>query len=219
MSRRPSAFGWTFVVLLVLVLAGGAWAGWTWWGSTLVPGSRGPREADAAVASWSASPAPSPTTSSVPTPTDGTVMAVLRIPALGDSWRWPVVASTDDADAALDHALAWYRGTAGAGQVGNFAVAGRAATGADAFAELRRLRKGDDIVVQAPGVTYTYVVDVPASALTVGKDASWVLDPVPGHRGAIPTQAVITLTTSQDRVATDARAVLMGHLVATRANR
>lgn len=198
------------LVAVVLVLAVVGWVAWTWWGSTVVARQQGRRAADAAVASWAGEPSPS-----TAGPREGQVLAVMRIPALGQDWRWPVVASTNDAGRALEHGLAWYRGTALPGQVGNFAVSGRSATGANAFAHLVDVPAGAEVIVETPTATYHYVIDVPASRLTVNRGQTWVLDPVPGHPDANPQQALITLTTSQDKVTTADRSVAFGHLTAT----
>lgn len=213
--RRLRPFGWTVVALVVLALVGAGWIGWTWWGSTVLPGDRARAAASSAASSWSASPRP--TASALKGPVDGALVAVVRIPRLGAGWAWPVYASTDDADTALANGLAWYRGTALPGQVGNFAVAGRASTGANAFKNLHELRAGDRIVVETASSVFTYSVDVAPSRLTVDAGQDWVLDPVPGHPDASAQRPLITLTTSQDAVPTKDRSVAMGHLISSRA--
>lgn len=212
--RRLRPFGWTVVSLVTLVVAAALWAGWTWWGSTLLPGDRARAAASSAAGSWSASPSPQ---ASVATgPAEGQLIAVMRIPRLGSGWAWPVYASTDDADSALADGLAWYRDTALPGQKGNFAVAGRSATGANGFKDLRKLRSGDDVIVETSAAVFTYRIDVAPEDLTVHSSDAWVLDPVPGHADATAQQPLITLTTSQDMIATSDRSVALGHLVSTR---
>lgn len=216
--RRLRPFGWTVVSLVVLVVAAALWAGWTWWGSTLLPGDRARAAASSAARSWSASPAPAPSAgaSASTGPAEGQLIAVMRIPRLGSDWAWPVYASTDDADSALASGLAWYRDTALPGQKGNFAVAGRSATGANGFRDLRELRAGDTVVVETSSAVFTYRIDVAPQDLTVDSTDDWVLDPVPGHADAVAQQPLITLTTSQDMVSTSSRSVALGHLVSTR---
>ncbi len=224
--RRLRPFGWTVVGLLAALLAAAIWVGWTWWGSALLAGDKGRVAASAAQASWSASPAPASAAASAATPgaassqssgpAEGQLVAVMRIPRLGDDWKWPVYASTAEADTALNHGLAWYRGTALPGQIGNFAVAGRSATGANAFRYAERLRAGDEVIVETASAIYTYRIDVPFSGLSVDSSADWVLDPVPGHPDADAQQPLLTLTTNQDVVPTDSRSVAVGHLVQTR---
>ncbi|AXE39682.1 sortase domain-containing protein [Acidipropionibacterium virtanenii] len=215
MSRlRLRPFGWTVVSLVALIVAAALWAGWTWWGSTLPPGDRARAAASSAARSWSASPSPSASTSKGPA--EGDLIAVMRIPRLGSSWAWPVYASTDDADSALADGLAWYRDTALPGQKGNFAVAGRSATGANGFRDLRKLHAGDDVVVETASSVFTYRIDVAPASLTVRSTDDWVLDPVPGHADATAQQPLITLTTGQDMIATSGRSVAMGHLVSAR---
>jgi sortase A len=199
------------------LLAAAIWMAWTWWGSTLLAANRGRDAASSAQQAWSASPsAPANSRAAgVSGPADGQLIAVIRIPKLGADWRWPVYASTDDPTNALDHGLAWYRGSALPGQIGNFAVAGRSATGANAFRNADRLAKGDEVIVETPSAVCTYRIDVPFSGLTVRSSDAWVLDPVPGHPDAAAQQPLITLTTSRDAAPTDARSVALGHLVRT----
>lgn len=213
--RRLRPFGWTVVSLCALLLVAAIWVGWTWWGSTMIAGDKARVAVSAARASWSASPAPAGSSSATSGPADGKLIAVMRIPRLGADWAWPVYASTDDATSALDHGLAWYRGSVLPGQTGNFAVAGRSATGADAFRHLDRVRKGDTVVVETPSSVFTYRIDVPPSALTVTSSDDWVLDPVPGYPDASAQRPLITLTTNRDLVPSSARSVGVGHLVST----
>lgn len=214
--RGWGPLGWTLLAVAAVLLAGAIWLGWTWWGSTLVAGDRGRKAATSAELAWSASPSAVATPSAGASgPADGQLIAVVRIPRFGAGWRWPVYASTDDAATALDHGLAWYRGSALPGQIGNFAVAGRSATGANAFRHADRLAKGDEVIVETPSAVYTYRIDVPFSGLTVTSSDDWVLDPVPGHSDAAAQQPLITLTTSRDAAPDDARSVALGHLVRT----
>lgn len=217
-QRTPSTLRRVILAVAAVLLAGAVWLAWTWWGSTLLASDRGREAASSAQQAWSASPsvAASSRPAGASGPADGQLIAVIRIPRLGSDWRWPVYASTDDAAAALDHGLAWYRGSALPGQIGNFAVAGRSATGANAFRHADRLGKGDEVVVETPSAVYTYRIDVPFSGLAVTSSDAWVLDPVPGHPDAVAQQPLITLTTSRGVAPTDARSVAIGHLVQTR---
>ena len=141
-------------------------------------------------------------------------MALLRIPAFGADYEVPVLEGTD-LD-VLDEGIGHYPGTAAAGEVGNFAVAGHRVTHGQPFHRLLELGKGDQVVVETRTAVYTYVLDEPPRNLTVADTAGWVLDPVPGRPAAQPTRALITLTTCQDLFRSPDRSVGFGHLESTK---
>jgi sortase A len=139
--------------------------------------------------------------------------AVVRIPRFGDDFVRPVIEGTGRPVLALG--VGHYVGTAGPGQVGNFAVAGHRATHGQPFADLDRVRKGDLVVVETDDAVYTYVVD--ADPVIVQPTDVAVIDPVPGQPGAKPTKALITLTTCNPRWNSSHRLIVFGHLESTRA--
>jgi sortase A len=150
----------------------------------------------------------------VPAPLPGDPVALLRIPAFGPDFEVPVLEGTDPD--VLSRGVGHYAGTAQAGEVGNFALAGHRVTHGEPFRRLLELGKGDQVVVETRTATYTYVLDEPPQSLTVADTAGWVLDPVPGRPAAEPTRALITLTTGQDLVPSPDRSVGFGHLESTR---
>lgn len=152
----------------------------------------------------------SSTASTVP----GDAIALLRVPAFGADFEVPVLNGTDLS--FLDRGVGHYASTAAAGEVGNFALAGHRVTHGEPFAQLLTLDKGDEVVVETREAIYTYVIDEPPRQLTVQESDTWVLDPVPGHPGEQPTQALITLTTCQDLFRSADRSVGFGHLTSTR---
>jgi sortase A len=104
-----------------------------------------------------ASPPSSKGSSARPTPRPGDPVAVVRIPALGRTWQYPVYEGTQDAE--LNKGLAHYSGTAEPGAVGNFAIAGHrsSVSGFEPFADLPDLvRPGNEIVVTAAGGVFKY---------------------------------------------------------------
>ncbi|WP_164992584.1 class E sortase [Streptomyces sp. L2] len=135
--------------------------------------------------------------------------AVMRIPALGDHWAYPVYNGT--ADQQLGKGLGHYAGTAGPGQIGNYAVAGHRSSysGFEPFAELPDLVKpGDKIIVTASTGRYTYTV---TSTERVTPDSVQVLRPDQG-RGANPKDRLITLTTCTPRYGSTGRFIVYGKL-------
>jgi sortase A len=83
------------------------------------------------------------------------------------------------------------------------------------FALLLDLEQGDQVIVETRQAIYTYVLDESPRSLTVRETDTWVIDPVPGHPGAKPTQPLITLTTCQDVFRSADRSIGFGHLVST----
>lgn len=116
----------------------------------------------------------------------------LRIesPALGEDWSWVVVEGVDLPQLALGPGH--YPGTAGPGEVGNFAVAGHRAGHAAPFEDLDRLKPGDVVKFSFGDDHWAYRVD--RSFLTEPTDVG-VIDAVPEQPNAVPTKRLMTLTT------------------------
>lgn len=205
-KRRPSAFG---VTVLMLVLAVVAAAGAVAWQLVVTPSLARPRQ-DAAVANFNQACAAAQPTAGTTKPAEGTPIALLTLPSLGVA-DLPVLAGTGRA--SLGSGVGWYPDSALPGQVGNFAVAGYSVTNSAPFEELLLLGKGDQVLVRTCGTTYIYEIDVAPRELTVSADDGWVLDAVPGQPGRLAATALITLTTSQDKLPTGDLAVGFGHLV------
>lgn len=200
------------IVVVVAVLGVAGWGTWLYWGSTF-PAQAAADDAVAEVQQrWEAAepPVDPETPTLVANRAPGEAHWLLRIPALGETWQWPVVVGVDDE--ALGHAVGWYPGTSQPGQVGNFAVAGQCITGAQPFRELRELQVGDEVVVEGVHQVFTYTINSAPADLTVAAGDAWVLDPVPGRDDLEPTQALITLTTCEDLYPTPDRSVGFGVL-------
>ncbi len=142
-------------------------------------------------------------------PIPGKAIALLRIPAFGESFEQPVlVGITDD---VLSRGLGWYEGTAKPGEIGNFAVSGHRGSRGP-FAPLGTLHPGDKIVVETRDAVYTYSATNEPSQTVVMNSDTWVLDPVPGQPDARPTEALITITTCFDLFHSQRRMILFGTL-------
>ena len=116
----------------------------------------------------------------------------LRIesPALGKDWSWVVVEGVALPQLALGPGH--YPGTAGPGEVGNFAVAGHRAGHAAPFENLDRLKPGDVVTFSFGDHRWSYRVD--RSFLTEPTDVG-VIAAVPEQPNAVPTKRLMTLTT------------------------
>ncbi|WP_370092277.1 sortase [Streptacidiphilus sp. MAP12-20] len=139
----------------------------------------------------------------------GQATAVVQIPALGRSWQYPVYEGTGEDE--LGKGLAHYIGTAGPGEVGNYALAGHRSSlaGFEPFADLPDLvHPGDEVIVTAPAGVFRYLVTATENATP---SAVQVLAADQG-RGADPSRRLITLTTCTPRFGHSGRFIVFGQL-------
>jgi sortase A len=172
---------------------------------------------DDIVKSWH-EPAPAPsssgtgTPSTAPTPSYGTGFALLYIPRLRDKvWGLPIHQGVGKD--VLAQGAGHYRTTAMPGQVGNFAIAAHRSTHDEPFANFPDLRAGDKVYVQTRTEWYVYTLtqdDPNLSPVDV-----WVVQPVPGKPGAVPTQKLMTMTTCTPRYGSTGRWAWWASLTAT----
>ncbi len=155
----------------------------------------------------SAAPATAPVD---PKPKLGEPFAILRIPRLGNSWQWAVLEGVRRND--LRKGPGHYPETARPGQIGNVVIAGHRATNGEPFAQLDRLRPGDQIVVETASRRIVYRVD---SAEIVRPTQIGVLQPVPNLPGVRPTQAHLTLVTCHPRWGSTSRLITYTTLVSS----
>ncbi len=123
-------------------------------------------------------------------PVTGKPFALIRIPAFGRHWQFAIVEGTTLSQLALGPGHV--RGTALPGQRGNFVVAAHDVTAGNPFLHLRTLRNPDKIYAYTRSRVYEYVVH---SERVVRYTDTRVEAPVPGHPGAAPRRARITLIT------------------------
>lgn len=140
-------------------------------------------------------------------PLPGDAYARMRIPALGDGWRWIVVSGVD-LD-SLTRGPGHYPDSAAPGEIGNFAVAGHRATHGEPFAFLDRVQVGDEVFVERNGREYRYVI---TESFITAPSNTGVLLPVPGQPGVEATEGIITLTTCNPRWGSTERLILHGTL-------
>ncbi len=139
--------------------------------------------------------------------TDG-AFAVVRIPRFGDDYARPVIEGTGRPVLALG--VGHYVGTAGPGQVGNFAVAGHRTTYGRPFHDVDQLVDGDRVVVETAGDVYVYEV---TSREVVRPGDVGVIGPVPGDPQGTPTEALLTMTSCHPKYSATERFVVHGRLV------
>ncbi len=156
-------------------------------------------------------------------PSQGSAIALMRIPRFGPEYEVPLIEGVRDED--LARGIGHFAG-AGAGQVGNFALAAHRDSHGEPFHDMPTLRPGDEVLVETTIATYTYQLDTNPNDLIVPFAQTWVIDPVPVAPADAPpqmptfdsevaTDALITLTTSSELFRTDDRMVAFGHLAST----
>lgn len=137
----------------------------------------------------------------------GGAVALLRIPKLGEGYRYAVIEGVSPEH--LKKGPGHYPGTAMPGQIGNFVVSGHRTTYGAPFNEIDRLKRGDQIVVDAREARYTYRV---TRKHVVHPTALEVVAPVPGKPGRKPGRPAITLTTCHPEYSAAQRLIVHGVL-------
>lgn len=169
-------------------------------------------------AELTAAPAPAPSgpgqpgePSQVASYRPGSGIAEMTIPRLGKDWRWIVVEGVDTDDIAKGPGH--FPGTAGPGQLGNFAVAGHRATNGEPFAYLDAVVPGDHVVVRTAEGWFVYTVTLTQIVPPTRTD---VIDPVPGQPDGVVNQSLITLVTCHPRWGSSERLIVTGLLSESR---
>ena len=165
--------------------------------------------ADEVEREWAELPTPSQSGAPVEAPREvplGKGFAKIYLPDLGDYVK-VVVEGTSVAD--LKRGPGHYRGTALPGELGNVAIAGHRTTYGAPFHDLDELQPGDAIVLETRTGWFTYAL---RSKQVVAPSAVEVTYPVPGRRGARPTERLLTLTTCHPKFSARSRLVLQAVL-------
>ena len=204
----------TLWVGLALVLAGLALLGYVAWelyGTTYVSRERQRDAATRIEQAWGSGQTEVSTEF-------GSAQALVEIPRFGEDYRIPVLEGTSDR--ALGAGFGHFDGTAGPGEVGNFALAGHRITHGEPLRDLPELRAGDTIRVLTREKTYVYALISDGDDLVVPFTSVWVTDPLPDNpeRGGVEPdqvegQRLITLTTCSELFHTDDRMIAFGKLV------
>ncbi|MET9342719.1 MULTISPECIES: class E sortase [unclassified Nonomuraea] len=140
----------------------------------------------------------------------GNALALLRIPRLGDDYKYAVVEGVDAEH--LKKGPGHYPGSALPGKIGNLVLSGHRTTYAAPFNRIDELRRGDEIIVDAREARYTYRV---ISQDVVEPDEVDILAPVPGKPDITPIRAMITLLTCHPEYSAAQRLIVYGVLKST----
>ncbi|GAA3787908.1 hypothetical protein GCM10022226_03030 [Sphaerisporangium flaviroseum] len=144
----------------------------------------------------------------------GDAVGLIRIPRFGRDYEYAILEGVGSEH--LRRGPGHYPGTALPGKVGNFVLSGHRTTYAAPFNRIDELRRGDDIVIEAPEARYTYRVSGKQVVYPTDVD---VVAPVPSHPGERPSQALITLTTCHPEYSARQRLVVFGVLSGKRERR
>ncbi|MGY0386475.1 class E sortase [Nocardioides sp. WG-D5] len=203
-----------FVAGIVMVVAGLVVLGYVAWelyGTTIVSKQRQQDAASRIERAWGSG-------ETTVTTEFGSAEALIEIPRFGEDYRVPVLEGTSDR--ALGAGFGHFDGTAGPGEVGNFALAGHRVTHGEPLHDLPELRPGDEIRVLTREKTYVYALTSGGEDLIVPFTSIWVTDPLPDNpeRGGVEPdqkkgQRLITLTTCSELFHTDNRMIAFGKLV------
>ena len=213
--RGLRAMLWAGVAMVLAGLVMLGYVGWQLYGTNVVSARKQQQIVERTEQVWSAQPGVSVRAKAV---RHRSAAALVRIPAFGSDYVLPVQHGTSDD--VLAEGLGHFAGTAGPGEVGNYALAGHRVTHGEPLRDMPSLRPGDTVVVETPRRTFTYRLDTDPNLLTVSFTGVWVIDPLPENPvpGGIqprqrPGQRLITLTTCSELFHTDNRMVAFGHLV------
>jgi sortase A len=212
-SRRRRWLWWPGLALVLAGLALLGYVGWEFYGTTYVSHRHRDQTLTQLRRSWDGGQ------DTVRTRW-GQADAIVRIPRFGSSYAVPVLEGTSAS--VLATGFGHFTGTAGPGEVGNYALAAHRVTHGEPLRRMPDLHAGDEVIVQTRTTTYTYRLTSAGAALVVPLTAGWVIDPLPHNptKGGVepaqqPGQRLLTLTTCSELFHTDNRMVAFGVLEKT----
>lgn len=203
-----------------LIIAGAAvlgYVGWELYGTTWLAQRAQGRAVEATERLWSTHERRSASKEDRKLAKD--VIALIRIPALGEAYVIPAYKGTDDD--TLERGFGIFDNSPRPGAEGNFALGGHRITNGEPLREMPSLEAGDEIIVETADATYRYVLDTDGDSRTVGTDATWVTEAAPVDPETrrpvsvvVGSTRLLTLVTCAEIFHTDDRLVAFGHLVA-----
>jgi sortase A len=139
----------------------------------------------------------------------GKGIAVLWIPEIGMTNGKAKVVVEGVGHEDLKRGPGHYPGTALPGEIGNMVISGHRTTYGAPFNRLDELEDGDAIVLETRDTWFTYRM---IRQQIVRPSAVEVTYPVPGDRGAKPTQKLLTLTTCNPKYSARQRLIVTAQL-------
>jgi sortase A len=181
-GSRVRLIGVGVLVIGVLLTAG---LGGGWWWTNFKARSTAHQRADQATRAFEAPGPKRPGPAVIPRGVNGPVVAVVRIPKLGEDWRMPVELGTGTE--ILRQGLGMYEGSPPPGRPGNVGLAGHRTTWGAPFKHINELTSGDLIRVWTAEGRFDY--RVVAQGVTDPADISVV------QQKTAKGRAMLTLTT------------------------
>lgn len=190
---------------------------WLMWGTGVVTARAQAGLADELVRSWSGPSGARPDAATAPggrraAPPPGAAFARLHVPSLDDYEPWTVVEGVDVP--SLKRGPGHMPGTAMPGQIGNVVLSGHRTTYGAPFNRWDELGAGDRVVLETQDGWFTYTL---TSSQVVAPTTVDVTLPVPGRRGAAPTEPLLTMTTCEPEYSAAERMIVSGRLSSKRA--
>lgn len=141
-------------------------------------------------------------------PPIGDALAQIYLPRFGRGYHFIVVEGVGTE--ALKDGPGHYPGTALPGGLGNTVISGHRTTYKAPFNRLDEVKAGDLVVLETRTSWFTYRV---TGQQVVQPSAIEVTYPVPGKRGEVPKERLLTLTTCNPKYSASTRLILRGTLV------
>ena len=168
-SRTLTKVGFALIVAGAAVLG---YVGWELYGTTWLAQREQGRTVEATERLWSSDGGRSASKEKREQAKD--VIALIRIPALGEEYVIPAYRGTDDD--TLERGFGIFDDSPRPGAVGNFALGGHRITHGEPLREMPSLEAGDEIIVETADATYRYALDTAGDSRSVGTDAVWVTE-------------------------------------------
>jgi sortase A len=206
-GRRSAGVVVASLLAELLLTAGGVlglYTAWDVWWNPLAASAQADRATDELTEAWAAGRKP-----------DGAALGILHVPRFGEGWARAVYPGTTRAETLDPLGIGHYDGSAGPGEVGNFALAGHRSSYSRPFHDLHTLTAGDALVFETNDTWYVYEVTV--TNLVIHPSQSEVLAPVFGDTTwqAQPTERTITLTSCHPIYSRQQRIVAHGVLTSS----
>lgn len=201
---------WTGATAVVVGLCLLSYVAWQFWGTTVVSVHHRKQALQQIHTGWT-------TTKTAEVKTRfGRADAIVEIPRFGSDYEVPVFEGTDSGVLAVGYGH--FPGSAGPGQVGNYALAAHRVTHGEPLRDMPDLRVGDLVRIVTRDRTYDYRLVTGGADLVVPMTTRWVTTSLPHNpQGGVeppqrPGEHLITLTTCAELFHTDNRMIAFGVL-------
>ena len=153
---------WSGVALILAGLVMLGYVGWQFYGTNVVSARKQKQIVERTQQMWAAEPEVSVRARPE---RHRSAAALVRIPAFGSDYVLPVQQGISDG--VLAEGFGHFDGTAGPGEIGNYALAGHRVTHGEPLRNMPSLRPGDTVLVETRTRRFTYRLDTDPNLLTV----------------------------------------------------